>query len=68
MRCLHRTPLHEVVAGPQRRQEPERRGRSHASGASNSPMSGEGEIGCIFDEISNLVEPIERPSKDGRTG
>jgi hypothetical protein len=25
-------------------------------------MPGEGEIGCFFDEISNLVEPIERPA------
>jgi hypothetical protein len=23
----------------------------------------EGEIGCIFDEIQNLVEPIERPQR-----
>jgi hypothetical protein len=31
-------------------------------------MPREGEIGCIFDEISNLVEPIERPPMDGRAG
>jgi len=29
--------------------------------ASGPPMLGEGEIGWLFDENSNLVEPIERP-------
>jgi hypothetical protein len=28
----------------------------------------EGEVGCLFDEIDNLVEPTERPAMDGRTG
>ena len=28
----------------------------------------EGEIGCVFDEIQNLVEPIERPDMDVRAG
>jgi hypothetical protein len=27
-----------------------------------------GEIGCLFDEIQNLVEPIERPRMDVRAG
>jgi hypothetical protein len=27
-------------------------------------MPGEGEIGCLFDEIQNLVEPIERSAMD----
>jgi len=31
----------------------------------DSPSSGEGESGCLFDEISNLVEPIERSATDG---
>ena len=33
-------------------------------------MRGEckGEVGCIFDEISNLVEPNERPDTDVRAG
>jgi hypothetical protein len=44
---------------------PERSGQSHAS---ESPPSSEGEIGCLFDEIQNLVEPIERPHKDVRAG
>jgi hypothetical protein len=34
----------------------------HASGP---PSSSEGEIGCLFDEIGNLVEPIERSAMDG---
>jgi hypothetical protein len=29
--------------------------------ASESPSSGEGEGGRLFDEIGNLVEPTERP-------
>jgi hypothetical protein len=32
------------------------------------PSSSEGDIGCLFDEISNLVEPIERPVMDGWAG
>jgi hypothetical protein len=28
----------------------------------------EGEIGCVFDEIQNLVEPIERRYMDGSAG
>jgi hypothetical protein len=28
----------------------------------------EGEGGCIFDEIDNLVEPAERPHMDVRAG
>jgi hypothetical protein len=28
-------------------------------------MPGEGEVGCLFDEISNLVEPTERSAMDG---
>jgi hypothetical protein len=39
--------------------------RSHASGP---PSSSEGESGCLFDEISNLDEPIERPGKEARAG
>jgi hypothetical protein len=31
-------------------------------------MPGEGEIGFFFDEIRNLVEPIERPHMEVRTG
>jgi hypothetical protein len=31
-------------------------------------MSGEGEIGCLSDEIRNLAEPIERPPTEVRTG
>jgi hypothetical protein len=31
-------------------------------------VSGEGEIGCLFDEISDLVEPIERPATEGWAG
>jgi hypothetical protein len=27
----------------------------------DSPMPGEGEDGCVFDEIGSLVEPDERP-------
>jgi hypothetical protein len=40
------------------------------SHATNSPMPGEckGEVACIFDEISNLVEPNERPDTDVRAG
>jgi hypothetical protein len=34
-----------------------RNGRSRVSG---SPSPGEGKVGCVFDEISNLVEPTER--------
>jgi hypothetical protein len=30
--------------------------------------AGEGEVGCVFDEISNLVEPTERPPTEGRAG
>jgi hypothetical protein len=33
----------------------------------DSPVPGEGEIGCLFDEISNL-EPIERPATEGWAG
>jgi hypothetical protein len=36
--------------------------RAHAHG---SPVSGEGEIGCLFDEIQNLVESIERSAMNG---
>lgn len=32
-------------------------GRSRASGL---PLPGEGEVGCVSEEISNLVEPTER--------
>jgi hypothetical protein len=39
--------------------------RSHAS---DSPMPGEGEDGCLFDEVQNLVEPDERPVMDDRAG
>ena len=28
----------------------------------------EGEIGCVFDEIKNLVEPIERRAMEGPAG
>jgi hypothetical protein len=28
----------------------------------------QGEGGCLFDEIGNLVEPTERPATEGRTG
>jgi hypothetical protein len=28
----------------------------------------EGEGGCLFDEISNLVEPTERLPRDGQAG
>ena len=40
------------------------------SHASNSPMPGEGmgEVGCIFDEMSNLVEPTERRYMDVPAG
>jgi hypothetical protein len=31
-------------------------------------MPGEGEIGRLFDEISHLVEPIERPAMEGWAG
>jgi hypothetical protein len=37
-------------------------------GVSDSPVPYEGEIGCIFDEIRNLVEPIERPAMEGWAG
>ena len=30
--------------------------------------AGEGEGGCRFDEIDNLVEPTERQAIDGRSG
>jgi hypothetical protein len=38
--------------------------------APNSPMLVEcrGEVGCVFDEIGNLVEPNERPDMDVRGG
>jgi hypothetical protein len=36
--------------------------------ASDSPMPGECEGGYIFDEIQDLIEPIERPHKDVRAG
>jgi hypothetical protein len=39
-----------------------------ASGASVPPVPGEGELGFLFDEISNLVEPSERPHMEVRTG
>jgi hypothetical protein len=32
------------------------------------PRIREGEVGCFFDDIGNLVEPTERPHKDVRTG
>jgi hypothetical protein len=47
------------------------RSSHEASGARvpNSPVSGgEGEIGCLFDEISNLVEPIERSATMAELG
>ena len=28
---------------------------------------GEGELGCLFDQISNLVEPSQRPHMEVRT-
>jgi hypothetical protein len=28
-------------------------------------VPGESEIGCLFDEMKNLVEPIERSATDG---
>jgi hypothetical protein len=34
--------------------------------APDSPMSGEGKVGCLFDEIGNLVEPTERPHMNVR--
>jgi hypothetical protein len=57
----------DVQSGPQRRQEPKRRGRARAP---DSPMPGEGmgEGGCLFDEIGNLVEPTERPYMDVPAG
>jgi hypothetical protein len=36
-----------------------------AEGGGNA---GEGEGGCVFDEIGNLVEPTERPHVDVRAG
>jgi hypothetical protein len=47
------------------RTEVRKASRSHAS---NSPMSGEGKGGCLFDEIQNLVEPAERPVMDDQAG
>jgi hypothetical protein len=40
------------------------------SHASESPSPGEdtGEVGCLFDEIGNLVEPTERPDMDVPAG
>jgi hypothetical protein len=37
-------------------------------GRDASLVNRQGEVGCVFDEISNLVEPTERPPKDGRAG
>ena len=34
----------------------------------DSPVPGAGEVGCIFDEISNLVEPNERTHTEVRAG
>jgi hypothetical protein len=36
--------------------------------APDSPMSSEGEVGCLFDEIGNLVEPTERLHMDVQAG
>jgi hypothetical protein len=36
--------------------------------AEGSRNGGEGEVGCLFDEIQNLVEPTERPHTDVRAG
>ena len=44
---------------------PKRCGQSRTS---DSPVPGEGEVGCVFDEISILVEPTERSAMDGRAG
>jgi hypothetical protein len=39
------------------------------NGAKNASFKiRKGEVGCLFDEIGNLVEPTERPHKDVRTG
>lgn len=35
--------------------------RAKRYGELDSPSPGEGEIGCLFDEIVYFVEPIERP-------
>jgi hypothetical protein len=56
-----------VRAGPQAKQDAKPCGAPllHASGP---PVSGEGEGGCLFDEISNLGEPAERLHMDVQTG
>jgi hypothetical protein len=38
------------------------------SHAFDSPVPREGEDGCLFDEIQNLVEPDERPVMDDQAG
>jgi len=37
--------------------------KASQSHAFDWPMPGEGESGCIFDEIQDLVEPIERSAR-----
>jgi hypothetical protein len=64
---MRRTPAHGGAGRYAAKQDsvalrPERRGQSHAS---DSPVPGEGEVGCLFDEIDNLVEPTERPAMEG---
>jgi hypothetical protein len=44
---------------------PERRGRARAP---DPPSSSEGEAGCLFDEIGNLVEPTKRLHMEVQAG
>jgi hypothetical protein len=61
---MHRTPQHGSSGWAAAKQDAKRRGRSHALLREYDSLSpGKGESGCLFDEISNLVEPIERSAK-----
>jgi len=53
---MHRTPLQRYSGWAARREAGALRLESHLQLA----VPGEGESGCLFDEIQNLVEPIER--------
>jgi TonB family protein len=42
--------------------------KASRSRALDSPVPGEGKVGCLFDEIGNLVEPTERLHMDVQAG